>query len=80
MLGRTERISLRNSKVETEPDLHTGSGFFQKVPTPAPQHCILHSVIFEKQIMNWMLFPKLPLYSKESKPPYQCSLYESPLK
>ena len=41
MLGRTERISLRNSKVETEPDLHTGSD--QKLP--APEHCIHPSVI-----------------------------------
>ena len=40
MLKRTERISFRISsvlsKVEPEPDLHTGSD--QKVPAPAPQH------------------------------------------
>ena len=45
MLKRMERISLRISsvlsKVEPEPDLHTGSGSDQKVPAPAPQHCVL---------------------------------------
>ena len=38
----TKRMSLRTSsvlsKVEPEPDLLTGSGSDQKVPTPAPQH------------------------------------------
>ena len=42
MLEQTERISFRMSsvlsKVEPEPDLHTGSD--QKVPAPAPQHCL----------------------------------------
>ena len=42
MLEQTKRMSFRISsdlsKVEPEPDLHTGSG--QKVPAPAPQHCI----------------------------------------
>ena len=46
----TKRISLRTlsvlSKVEPEPDLHTGSGFDQKVP--APQHRWYGSVGFSR--------------------------------
>ena len=44
MLEQTKRISFRISsvlsKVEPEPDLHTGSGSNQKVPAPAPQHWV----------------------------------------
>ena len=42
MLKQTKRISFIISfvlsKVEPEPELHTGSGSDQKVPAPAPQH------------------------------------------
>ena len=46
MLEQTKKISFRISsvlsKVEPEPDLHTGSD--QKVPAQDPQHCI-HVII-----------------------------------
>ena len=43
MLEQMKRISFRISsvlpKVEPEPDFYTSSGFEQKVPALAPQHC-----------------------------------------
>ena len=38
----TGPVSLRTSSVisKVEPDLNTGSGSDQKVPAPAPQHCL----------------------------------------
>ena len=42
-MGTNEDKSLKIlsvlSMVEPEPDLCTGSGFDQKAPAPAPQHC-----------------------------------------
>ena len=58
MLEQTKRISFRISsvlsKVEPEPDLHTGSGSNQKVPAPSPQHCVPVYNIFMKNICNVM--------------------------
>ena len=52
MLERTKRISFRffsvSSKVESEPDLLTGSGSDQNVPAPAPQHCWAYSIIMDR--------------------------------
>ena len=55
----TKRISLRTlsvlSKVEPEPDLSTGSGSGQKVPTPAPQHCLKSTVVGRYPVLKLQL-------------------------
>ena len=66
MLEQTKRISFRISsvlsKVEPEPDLHTGSGSNQKVPAPAPQHCLQYKKAVlagtKRAIFNYFLGTK----------------------
>ena len=46
------RISSVLSKVEPEPDFHTGSGSDQKVPAPAPQHFKEHIYDLVLRVQN----------------------------